>query len=100
MGHHDLIKDTMICWNCGINVIPANRDSCPPWSSTGEGITDTNRTYEAGEVKILSMLKLSAEKLWQESKELDTHCNIIGLSAEILSLIEILIQKRDGSDRN
>lgn len=46
-----------ICKECGIvGTVKNRRESCPPWSSTDEGDTNTKRVHEAGEVESLKII--------------------------------------------
>lgn len=79
------------CKRCGISSFGDKVTPCPPWSSTTEGETKTNRKLEAGEVEQLEeVLGLIVDGLKHEGP----HWGLLKLIQGKLS--GLLIQKREG----
>lgn len=96
--YYGLLRES-ICNNCGIFKVKANEDAnCPPWSSTGEGYTETNRGHEAGEVNaikfILNLVDQAEEFLY---KDYSKACGIELI--RIRNALMELIQKREGLNK-
>lgn len=76
-----------ICRGCGIvRTVKNSKLNCPPWSSTDEGVTNTKRVLEAGELKQLDYISSELDEVWDCLYTASRNCNEDGIEFNDSSL--------------
>ncbi len=90
-----------LCLTCGLAVTALNEfGNCPPWSTTDEGETKTNRAHEAGVVKRFQIRIQLLEDLLNTATEKKMDAIPIAALQMLIQSLEQLIQKYEGLDQS